>query len=87
MVLVLLVLEFVVCVSSSIFHKSITSVFFKISTLGLIPGYKTRIKEVVAISFSSSQRAEEILNKISNNIKKTYTGLISVLQGFQKCIE
>ena len=65
---------------------SITSVFFKISTLGLIPGYKTRIKEVVDISFSSSQRAEEILNKISNNINKTYTGLTSVLQGFQKCI-
>ena len=33
-----------------------------------------------------TQRAEEILNKISNNINKTYTGLISVLQGFQKCI-
>ena len=34
----------------------------------------------------STQRAEEILNKISNNINKTSTGLISVLQGFQKCI-
>jgi len=33
-----------------------------------------------------AQRAEEILNKISNNINKTYAGLISVLQGFQKCI-
>ena len=36
--------------------------------------------------FYRSQRAEEILNKISNNINKIYTGLISVLQGFQKCI-
>ena len=35
---------------------------------------------------SHSQRVEEILNKISNNINKTYTGLISVLQGFKKCI-
>ena len=34
----------------------------------------------------SPQRAEAILNKISNNINKTYIGLISVLQGFQKCI-
>ena len=50
MVLVLLVLEFVVCVSSSIFHKSITSVFFKISTLGLIPGYKTRIKGLKSVA-------------------------------------
>ena len=33
-----------------------------------------------------SQRAEAILNKISNNINKTYIGLISVLQGFQKWI-
>ena len=33
-----------------------------------------------------SQRAEAILNEFSNNINKTYTGLISVLQGFQKCI-
>ena len=34
----------------------------------------------------NTQRAEAILNKISNSINKTYTGLISVLQGFQKCI-
>ena len=33
-----------------------------------------------------SQWAELILGKISNIINKTYTGLISVLQGFQKCI-
>ena len=33
-----------------------------------------------------TQKAEVILNKISNNINKTHTGLISVLQGFQKCI-
>ena len=33
-----------------------------------------------------TQRAEEILNNISNNINNTYTWLISVLQGFQKCI-
>ena len=33
-----------------------------------------------------TQRAEAILNKISNNINKTHTGLISVLKGFQKCI-
>ena len=33
-----------------------------------------------------TQKAEAILNKISNNINKTYIGLISVLQGFQKCI-
>ena len=30
--------------------------------------------------------AEVILNKISNIINKTHTGLISVLQGFQKYI-
>ena len=32
------------------------------------------------------QWAEAILNKISNIINITYTGLISVLQGLQKCI-
>ena len=37
-------------------------------------------------SISFTQRAEAILNKISNNINEIYTGLISVLQGFQKCI-
>ena len=36
--------------------------------------------------YCTPQRAEEILNKILNNINKTYTGLISVLQEFQKCI-
>ena len=35
---------------------------------------------------STSQRARAILNKISNIINKIHTGLISVLQGFQKCI-
>ena len=35
---------------------------------------------------SLTQRAEEIINKISNNINKTNTSLISVPQGFQKCI-
>ncbi len=33
-----------------------------------------------------TERAEAILDTISNNINKTYIGLISVLQGFQKCI-
>ena len=33
-----------------------------------------------------TQRAEEILNNIWNNINKTFTRLISVLHGFQKCI-
>jgi len=33
-----------------------------------------------------TQRAEEILNGISNIIKGTYTGLISVLLGFRKCV-
>ena len=33
-----------------------------------------------------AQRAEAILNKISNNSNKAYTGLINVLQGFQKSI-
>ena len=33
-----------------------------------------------------TQRAEAILNKISNIIKKIHTGLISVLPEFQKCI-
>ena len=32
------------------------------------------------------RRAEANLDKISNNINKTHTGLISVLQGFQKCV-
>ena len=35
---------------------------------------------------SLTQMAEEILNKISNSIKKTFTGLISVSREFQKCI-
>ena len=39
-----------------------------------------------AYVLSRPQRAEAILNKITNNINKTYTGLINVLQGFQKCI-
>ena len=38
------------------------------------------------VSITLPQRAEVILNKISNNINKTYSGLISVLQEFQKCI-
>ena len=33
-----------------------------------------------------TQRAEAILNKISDKINKTHTGLISVVQGFQKGI-
>ena len=41
---------------------------------------------VVNVVFSSDQRAEAILNKISNNINKTHTGLISVVQEFQICI-
>ena len=35
---------------------------------------------------SYAQRDEAILNKIFKYHQKTYTGLISVLQGFQKCI-
>ena len=42
--------------------------------------------EIAWINVTISQSAEAILNKISNNIKQTYIGLISVLQGFQKCI-
>ena len=38
------------------------------------------------MKIKKSQRAEAILNKISNIINKIHTGLISVLQGFQKCI-
>ena len=38
------------------------------------------------LCYNQTQRAKAILNKISNIINKTYTGLISVLQGFQKCI-
>ena len=38
------------------------------------------------LTYYITQRAEAILNKISNIINKTHTGLISVLQGFQKCI-
>ena len=34
----------------------------------------------------SSQRAEAILNKISDKIDKTHTELFSALRGFQKCI-
>ena len=37
------------------------------------------------VPLSEAQRAEAILNKISNNINKTLTGLINVLQGFHKC--
>ena len=40
----------------------------------------------VASLNSKTQRAEAILNKISYNINKTHTGLISVIQGFQKYI-
>ena len=39
-----------------------------------------------AVTDDNAQRAEAILNKISNIINKTYTLLVSVLQGFQKCI-
>ena len=38
------------------------------------------------LCYNQTQRAKAILNKISNIINKTYTGLISVLQGFQKYI-
>ena len=34
---------------------------------------------------TDTQRAEEILDKISDNINKTYAGFISFLQKFQKC--
>ena len=34
----------------------------------------------------TAQRAEAILNKISHIIRKINIGLISVLQGFQKCV-
>ena len=44
------------------------------------------LKQLSGLKIDRSQRAEAKLNKISNNINKTYTGLISVLQGFQKCI-
>ena len=53
-------------------------------------GFRANLKKQKSFSIcfdqSCSQRAEGTLNKISNNISKTYTGLISVLQGFQKCI-
>ena len=45
-----------------------------------------RLFGTLVLYVHGSQRAEAILNKIPNNISKTYTGLISVLQGFQKCI-
>ena len=47
---------------------------------------KTKSKSKRKETVRKTKRAEEILNKISNNNNKTYIGLISVLQGFQKCI-
>ena len=38
------------------------------------------------ISIHDSQKAEAILNKVPNNINKTYTGFISVLQGFKNIL-
>ena len=50
---------------------------------------RTAAKSSLPILFENSllpHRAQATLSKISNNINKTYTGLISVLQVFQKCI-
>ena len=41
------------------------------------------LKEILR---NGAQRPEAILNRISNIINKTHTGLISVLLGFQKYI-
>ena len=47
---------------------------------------KTFLEIVILVPARCAQRAKAILNKISNNISKTHTELISVLQGLQKCI-
>ena len=36
--------------------------------------------------YSMSQKADAVFDKILGTINKTYPGLISILQGFQKCI-
>ena len=54
---------------------------------GSILGLSIDVEFVSKFSFKcGSQRAETILNKFSNIINKIHTGLISVLQGFQKYI-
>ena len=49
------------------------------------PGAQTN-KSICCKSFLISQCPEVDFNKISNSIHKTYIGLTSMLQGFQKCI-
>ena len=51
--------------------------------------HKVRLKLISYLTLSHTfytQRAEPILNKISNIINKIHTGLISVIQGFQNVL-
>ena len=72
-------------ISSRYNHKFITETQ---NNKILIPSHERMVSQLRAKcqQINISQRAEAILNKISNNINKAHTGLISVLQGFQRCI-
>ena len=74
-------------------HAGASHLILKINmlTMGTIKGTHPPIAKIfwgliICIFGRASQKAEAILNIFSNNINKTNTGLISVLQGFQKCI-
>ena len=45
-----------------------------------------RIGNFRIFSKSTPQQAEAVFNKVSGSRNKKYPGLISMLQGFQKCI-
>ena len=57
------------------FHLHIPAPFF-------LARFNIKAKSI----FNMLQWAEAILNEISNNINKNYTGLISALEGFKNCI-
>ena len=44
------------------------------------------LKHITYIIYPKTQQAEAVFNKISGPRNKNYPGLISMLQGFQKCI-
>ena len=55
--------------------------YLKIITITIVSSLKHILKSF-CLNLLLSQWAEIILNKISNTIHKTYTWLISMLQGF-----
>ena len=74
--------------TGSVIHATDTAEIEDGSRKGVLHG-EGCIKPMInfdTLTASQAQRAEAILNKISYNINKTHTGLISVIQGFQKYI-